>query len=102
MRRVALQALGWDRGEDYLRDVLADSEILAHRVRGQNLRALLLAVKAWEADPVEVEARLMLGVSPETLAMRFPPARRLMARGFREIAMWLEDQGPPWVQAYLA
>jgi len=102
MRRIALHSMGWDRGEDYLRDVLTDPEFLAHRARGQDLRALLLAVKTWEEIPAEVEARLMLGATPETLAARFPKARKVMAKGFQEIAGWLRDKGPKWVQAYMA
>jgi 7-cyano-7-deazaguanine synthase in queuosine biosynthesis len=102
MRRAALHGLGWDRGEDYLREVLTDPDILAHRVRGGDLRALLLAVKTWEGSPEEVGARLMLGVTPEALAARFPQARQVLARGFQEIAGWLRDKGPGWVRAYMA
>jgi hypothetical protein len=102
MRRAALHALGWDRGEDYRRDVLSDPDILAHRVRGGDLRALLLAVKTWEEAPEDVEARLMLEVTPEALATRLPQARQVLARGFEEIAGWLRDKGPGWVQAYMA
>ncbi|MFZ5448856.1 MAG: Qat anti-phage system QueC-like protein QatC [Thermodesulfobacteriota bacterium] len=102
MRRAALHSLGWDRGEDYLRDVLAAPEILAHRVRGGDLRALLLALKTWEDAPEEVEARFMLGGPPETLAARFSHARQVLNRGFQEIAGWLLDKGPKWVQAYMA
>jgi 7-cyano-7-deazaguanine synthase in queuosine biosynthesis len=102
MRRAALHALGWDRGEDYRRDVLADPDILAHRVRGGDLRALLLAVKTWEEIPEDMEARLMLGASPEALAKRLPQARQVLVKGFREIAAWLRNKGPGWVQAYVA
>ena len=102
MRRIALHALGWDRGDDYLRDVLTDPAILAHRIRGGDLRALLLAVKTWEAARQDVEARLMVGTAPETVAARLPQARQVLARGFQEIAAWLRDKGPAWVQAYLA
>jgi 7-cyano-7-deazaguanine synthase in queuosine biosynthesis len=102
MRRAALHAWGWDRGEDYRRDVLADPEILHHRVRGGDLRALLLALKTWEEAPADVEARLMLGVTPEALAARFPLSYQVIARGFQEIAGWLRDKGPAWVQAYMA
>lgn len=101
MRRAALHSPGWDRGEDYLRDVLTDPDILAHRVRGGDLRALLLAVKTWEETPAEVEARLRLGVSPEVLTARFPQARQVLARGVQEIAKWLRDKGPEWVQNYM-
>jgi len=102
MRRAALHSLGWDRGEDYGRDVLSDPDTLAHRVRGRDLRALLLAAKSWEEIPAEVEARLMLGSAPEALPAQFLRARALLDRGFGEIAAWLRDQGPEWVQAYRA
>jgi hypothetical protein len=98
MRRAALHSLGWDRGGDYRRNVLSESETLAHRVRGGDLRALLLAVQTGKEAPAEVEARLMVGGSPEALAARLAAARRVLNRGFREIAGWLEDQDPEWVQ----
>jgi 7-cyano-7-deazaguanine synthase in queuosine biosynthesis len=100
MRRAALHTLGWDRGEDYRRDVVAEPETLAHRVRGRDLRALLLAVKTWEEAPAEVEARLMVGSAPEAFMGRLAAARRVLDRGFWEIAGWLRDQGPEWVQGY--
>jgi hypothetical protein len=100
MRRAALHTLGWDRGEDYGRDVLSDPETLAHRVRGLDLRALLIAAKSWEETPAEVEARLMVGSNPETIPARLAAARRVLDRGFGEIAGWLRDKGPEWVQRY--
>ena len=100
MRRAALHTLGWDRGEDYGRDVLSDPETLAHRVRGRDLRALLLAAKTWEEAPAEVEARLMVGSVPEAFTGRLASARGVLDRGFGEIAGWLRDQGPEWVQRY--
>jgi hypothetical protein len=100
MRRAALHSLGWDRGEDYGRDVLSEPETLAHRVRGRDLRALLLAAKDWEETPAAVEARLMLGSAPEAFTGRLAAARGLLDRGFGEIAGWLRDQGPEWVQRY--
>lgn len=100
MRRAALNSLGWDRGEAYRRDVLADPSILAHRVRGRDLRALLLAVKTWEDAPEDVEARLTLGASPEALPVRLAAARQVLDRGFREIADWFRDQEPEWVKSY--
>ena len=102
MRRAALHNLGWDRGEDYGRDVLSDPETLAHRVRGGDLRALLLAAKTWEENPAEVEARLMAGSTPEAIPERLAAARRVLDRGFGEITAWLRDRGPEWVQAYQA
>ncbi|MEJ2673093.1 MAG: hypothetical protein P8168_13030 [Deltaproteobacteria bacterium] len=101
MRRAALHSLGWDEGADYLRDVLADPGLLAHRVRGQDFRALLLAVKTWEEAPEEIQARLMLGVAPEAVSARFPQARGILDRGFQEIAAWLRDKGPGWVQDFM-
>ena len=98
MCRAALHSLGWDRGGDYRRDVAAAPEILAHRVRGQDLRALRLAVQTWEEAPAEVEARLMVGADPEALPARLAAAHRVLDRGFREIAGWLRDQGAEWVQ----
>ncbi len=100
MRRAALHTLGWDRGEDYRRDGLAEPGILAHRVRGRDFRALLLAVRNWEDTPAEIEARLMLGGSPEALPARLLEAREVLARGFQEIRVWLRDKGPVWVQGY--
>jgi len=102
MRRAALHTLGWDRGQDYRRDVWAEPETLTHRVRGRDLRAMLLAVKTWEDTPAEVEARLMLGASPEALPARLLQAREVLDRGFGEIAGWFRDKGPEWVLAYQA
>jgi hypothetical protein len=100
MRRAALHTQGWDRGEDYRRDVFAEPETLTHRVRGRDLRALLVAVKTWEESPEEMEARLMLGVDPEALPARLAAARQVLDRGFGETAGWLRDQGPEWVKGY--
>ncbi|MGO9579592.1 MAG: hypothetical protein ACLP2P_09290 [Desulfobaccales bacterium] len=100
MRRAALHTQGWDRGEDYHRDVLAEPEILTHRVRGGDLRALLAAVRTWEEAPAEVEARLVAGAGPETLAASLAGARGVLDRGFGEIAGWLRDKGPEWVRGY--
>ena len=101
MRRAALHTLGWDRGEDYRRDVLADPGISGHRVRGQDLRALLFAVKTWEETPEEVQARLMLGDSAAALLRRLPQARQVLGRGFEEIDDWLQAKGPEWVEDYI-
>jgi 7-cyano-7-deazaguanine synthase in queuosine biosynthesis len=100
MRRAALHAQGWDEGGDYLRDVLSDPENLAHRIRGRDLRALLLAHQTWEDAPQEIEARLLLGAAPEAMPARWAQARQVLDRGFEEIGVWLRDKGPEWVQAY--
>ena len=57
-------------------------------------------MKTWEEAPAEVEARLMLGSAPEALPGRLAAARQVLDRGFREIAGWLRDKGPEWVQGY--
>jgi hypothetical protein len=100
MRRAALHTRGWDDGADYHRDVCAEPETLTHRVRGRDLRALLVALRTWEAAPAEMEARLMVGSAPEALPARLTAARRVLDRGFGEIAAWLRDQGPEWVKGY--
>jgi hypothetical protein len=101
LRRTALHRLGWDEGADYGLDVLASEETLRHRVRGRDLRALLLALKTWEASPRELEARLWLGETPAEIRARQPQAMAVLARGFQEIGLFFEDKGPQWVQAYL-
>jgi hypothetical protein len=100
MRRAALHSVGWDRGEDYRRDMLSEPATLGHRVRGRDLRALLVAVQTWEEAPAEIEARLLLGAAPGAFPARLAAARRVLDRGFREIAGWLRDQGPERVQGY--
>ena len=42
----------------------------------------------------------MLGSAPEAFTGRLVAARRVLDRGFREIAGWLHDKGPDWVQRY--
>ena len=59
-----MHRLGWDDGGDYGLDVLASEESLRHRVRGRDLRALLLALRTWEENPGELAARLWLGETP--------------------------------------
>ncbi|MGB8991125.1 MAG: Qat anti-phage system QueC-like protein QatC [Desulfobaccales bacterium] len=100
MRRAALHARGWDRGGDYLRDVLTDPGSIAHRVRGRDLRALLLANQTWEEAPAEIEARLLLGPAPEAMPARWAQARQVLDRGFKEIAGFFRDKGPEWIKAY--
>jgi hypothetical protein len=80
--------------------VLSEPATLGHRVRGQDLRALLLAVQTWAEAPAEIEARLMLGAAPEILPARLAAARRVLDRGFREIAGWLGDKEMEWVQGH--
>jgi hypothetical protein len=42
----------------------------------------------------------MVGSAPETIPARLAAARRMLDRGFGEIAAWFRDQGPEWVQRY--
>jgi 7-cyano-7-deazaguanine synthase in queuosine biosynthesis len=100
IRRVALHRLGWDRGGDYLLDVLAAPEALRHRTRGRDLRALLLALRTWEDAPGEVAARLYWG-EPEQDLSWYASAQILLASGFREIAQFFRDRGPVWIKNFL-
>jgi len=44
----------------------------------------------------------MVGSFPEAIPARLTAARRVLDRGFGEIAGWLRDQGPEWVRVYQA
>ena len=101
LRRVALHSLGWDRGEDYLLDILASPKTLTHRSRGRDLRAVLLALRTWEESPQEVAARVHRGALSADLAIRNAQAQSLLHTGFQEIGRFLEDKGPEWIKAYL-
>lgn len=101
VRRTALHRLGWDRGEHYRVDVLAGATQLRHRVQGQDLRALSLAVGTWEETPQEVLARLTLRGESGELGERLDAAKRLLSAGFQEMAVWLQDQGGPEIRDFL-
>jgi hypothetical protein len=101
LRRAALHRLGRDRGEDYLLDVLAGTETLRHRVRGRDLRALLLALKTWEKSPGEVESRVHWGEPGPGWARKYTETRKLLAAGFKEIGQFFQDKGPDSLKAYL-
>jgi hypothetical protein len=100
MRRAALNRLGWDDGGQYLSDIMSDREILGHRVRGRDLRALLLAVKTWEESPSEILTRLWLGETPAEAAARLAPAQAVIAKGFEEIGAFFREKGPEWIKDY--
>jgi 7-cyano-7-deazaguanine synthase in queuosine biosynthesis len=100
MRRAALHSLGWDDGGDYLLDVLAAPETLRHRIRGRDLRALLLALRTWEETPEEVAARLWPAAPSEDLAALSGQAREVLPRGFGELGRFFREKGPQWVRAY--
>jgi hypothetical protein len=57
-------------------------------------------VLTWKESPAEVEARLMLGSSPEAMPGRFRAARDLLARGFKEIGNFFRARESAWVQEY--
>jgi 7-cyano-7-deazaguanine synthase in queuosine biosynthesis len=101
IRRAALHRLGWDDAKDYRVEALADPEIVRRRTQGRDLRALLFALKTWEATPAEIEARLWLtremGNLPEFLA----EAQGVLKSGFQEIAHFLRDKGGKQLAAYL-
>lgn len=101
LRRAALHRLGWDRGQDYRLDVLAGAEHLRHRVRGRDLRALLLALKTWEQDPQELAARLWLGETPAEVAAQSAPAQQVLEAGMAELGRFFREQGPEWLGAYM-
>lgn len=101
LRRAALHRLGWDRGEDYLLDVLDGTETLGHRVRGRDLRALLLALKTWEESPREVENRVFWGEPGPGSIRKYTETRKLLASGFQEIRRFFQDKGADLLKAYL-
>jgi len=102
VRRAALHRLGQDRGEDYRVDVLADPEMVRHRVKGRNLRAVCLALKTWEANPQEILARLYLGAGERSeIGPRTVAARRLLEAGWAELAALIRDRGGPGVRAFM-
>jgi len=101
LRRAALHRLGRDRGEDYLLDALSGNDTLKHRVRGRDLRALLLALKTWEEAPQEVEARLHWGEPGADASGKYAATRQLLASGFQEIDRFFQDKGPHLLEAYL-
>ncbi|MEW6658769.1 MAG: hypothetical protein AB1424_08915 [Thermodesulfobacteriota bacterium] len=101
LRRAALHRLGWDRGEDYLLDVLAAPGALGHRVRGRDLRALLLALRTWEESPGEMASRVSGGKPGPGWARKYPETRQLLASGFREIGEFFQNKGTDLVTAYL-
>ncbi len=101
IRRAALHRLGWDNGRQYRVDVLSDTGILPHRVRGADLRAVLLALQTWEETPRDLEARLWLGNPTAGLTTGRAAAISLLGRGFQEIAAWVKDKGGAEIAAYL-
>ncbi len=101
VRRAALHRLGADEAGHYRLDALSDPGLLRQRVKGGDLRALLLALKTWQERPAEVMARLILAGPPEDLTASWEAARRLLAAGFQEMAAWLGDKGGEWIFAYL-
>ena len=94
-------AWGGTKGQDYRADVLAGKELLRHRVKGRNLRALCLALKTWQESPQEMLARLSWGGSPEDLPRQVAAAQRLLEVGFREMGQWLRDQGNAEIAEFL-
>ncbi|MHB8069715.1 MAG: Qat anti-phage system QueC-like protein QatC [Desulfobaccales bacterium] len=100
VRRAALHRLGRDRGEDYLLDVLAAPETLGHRVRGRDLRALLLALKTWEESPGEIGGRVHWGEPGPDFAQKYQETRQLLTSGFQEIGQFFRDKGAKWIKAY--
>lgn len=101
VRRAALHRLSWDRGADYRVDVLGNPEVIRHRVKGRNLRALCLALKTWEHSHQEIFSRLWLATEPAQISERLATAQRLLEAGFAEFSRWLEDQGGEGIKEFL-
>jgi 7-cyano-7-deazaguanine synthase in queuosine biosynthesis len=101
VRRAALHRLGWDRGQDYRVDVLAEAEVLRHRVKGRHLRALCLALKTWEENPQDIFSRLWLGDTPQEISRRAAAAQQLLIAGFHEISEWIKDRGGSGMREFL-
>ncbi|MDD5641665.1 MAG: hypothetical protein PHX53_08455 [Syntrophales bacterium] len=101
LRRAALHRLGWDRGDDYLVDALAGTETLRHRVRGRDLRALLLALGTWEETPAAMTSRVYWGKQGRASAREYTETRRLLASGCQEIKQLLQDKGSALLTSFL-
>jgi hypothetical protein len=102
MRRAALHRLGWDCGNDYRVDVLSEAELVRHRVKGSDLRALLFALKTWEEAPQEMEARLWVGSGEVVQSQDFlSEAHRVLNAGFQESACFLGEKGEKGVSSCL-
>jgi len=101
MRRVALHRLGWDEGSDYRVDVLSEVELVRHRIKGSDLRALLIALKTWEEAPQEMEARLMLAGEATQSYDVASEARRVLDAGFQETTCFFRGKGGKGFSSYL-
>lgn len=101
VRRAALHRLGWDDGDGYRVDVLADPNLVRHRVKGSDLRAVFIALKTWEENPQELEARWWLGGPTADAAKNRSAACDLVDRGFEEIAAWVRGKGEATFTSYL-
>jgi|GEM_PF-397178 7-cyano-7-deazaguanine synthase in queuosine biosynthesis len=101
MRRVALHRMGWDRGEHYRVDVLGQASALRHRVQGQDLRSLCLALKTWQESPGAILARLWWGEYKPGETEGFSAPWRLLTTGFQEIANWLYGGGEAAIRNFL-
>jgi len=102
MRRVALHRLGFDDGKDYRVDVLSNAELVRHRVKGSDLRALLIALRTWEEAPQEMEARLWVGASEAVQWQDFlTEARRVLNAGFHETVCYFREKSGKRLAAYL-
>ena len=101
VRRAALHRLGWDDPAAYRVDVLLDLDISRDRTKGQDLRALLLALDTWQTAPQELTDRLWLGDDPARIPERLAWARRLLQSGCTELGHWLRGQGGAGISEYM-
>jgi 7-cyano-7-deazaguanine synthase in queuosine biosynthesis len=100
VRRAALNRLGWDDGTAYRVDVLQGQDFIRDRPKGQDLRAVLLALDTWERAPQELMDRLWLGDDPELISARLEWARAVLQAGFAELGSWFREQGGRGISEY--
>ncbi len=89
IRRAALHAVGWDDGQEYLVDVFKQSEILASRARGADLRSLLYLLRTWSEHPSPHRLLWLTGPLPASENQQFA---EVVTRGVREISQWCESE----------
>ncbi len=101
LRRAAMHRVGLDDARHYRHDVLIDPALWSHRIKGSDLRALLLALQTWRRQPQELWSRLLVPDSVLEAAPSFLQVQRLLAAGFQEVEQWVRDQGGGKLWAYL-
>ena len=101
MRRAAMQAVGWDDGQEYLFDVMKQPEVLASRARGSDLRSLLYLVSQWRRNLKPERLLWQTGPIPAGLEIKKELAS-LIERGLGEMGRWLEEKGGEFLEKSLS